>query len=276
MANAFRQYVNIGVRQEDYLVRAKEYAKKALAIDPDFPKANVVLGYLYEYENQREGIRYFKKALAANPNEPDALRRLALIYGDVGKPSEALALMARYKKVDPLNPENFLLQAYADFYDGQFDFALEFFRKWYQSDPENPIREFQYAQALAFNKAYDEALSIIEKYSRADPDNVVSKFGLLLKYGLQKDRGSAFQIMTPDFQKTCQRDQEWSYYVADAFALLGEKNEALDWLENAVDRGFINYPFISKHDTFLENIRGEERFQKLMQRVKKEWEEFEE
>jgi non-specific serine/threonine protein kinase len=82
--------------------------------------------------------------------------------------------------------------------------------------------------------------------------------------------------MTPDFRKTCQRDGEWSYYVADAFALLDEKKEALDWLENAVNRGFINYPFINNYDFFLDNIRGEERFNKLMERVKYEWEHFEE
>jgi hypothetical protein len=46
--------------------------------------------------------------------------------------------------------------------------------------------------------------------------------------------------MTPDFQNTCQRDGEWSLYVADAFAVLDEKKEALDWLENAANRGFIN------------------------------------
>ena len=50
MAGAYFQYVNIGARQEDYLARAEEYAKKALAMDPDFSKANVVLGYIYEYE----------------------------------------------------------------------------------------------------------------------------------------------------------------------------------------------------------------------------------
>jgi disulfide oxidoreductase YuzD len=58
--------------------------------------------------------------------------------------------------------------------------------------------------------------------------------------------------------------------------LLDEKKEALDWLENAVNRGIINYPFINTYDSFLDNIRGEERFKKLMERVKKEWEEFEE
>jgi serine/threonine protein kinase/tetratricopeptide (TPR) repeat protein len=276
MADAYRQYVNIGARQEDYLARAEEYAKKALAIDPNFSKAYVVLGYIYEYGNQQEGIRYFKKALAVNPNEPYALRRLALIYQDVGKPSAALPLMARYKKVDPLNPDNYLLQGYSHFYDGQFGLALDPSRKQYQSDPENPIKAFFYAHTLAYNKALDEAFSIIDKCAKTDPNNVISKFGLLLKYGLQKDKEKAFQIMTPDFRKTCQRDGEWSYYVADAFALLDEKKEALDWLENAVNRGIINYPFINTYDSFLDNIRGEERFKKLMERVKKEWEEFEE
>ena len=38
MAEAYRQYVNIGVKQEDYLEKAEDYIKKALALDPDFPK----------------------------------------------------------------------------------------------------------------------------------------------------------------------------------------------------------------------------------------------
>ena len=41
-----------------------------------------------------------------------------------------------------------------------------------------------------------------------------------------------------------------------------------------IDRGFINYPFM-QCDPFLDNIRGEERFKKLMERAKYEWEHFE-
>ena len=52
----------------------------------------------------------------------------------------------------------------------------------------------------------------------------------------------------------------------------GVAGEALDWLENAVNRGFLNYPFLSEYDPFLENIRGERRFKDLMERVKHEWE----
>jgi serine/threonine protein kinase/TPR repeat protein len=276
IAEAYRQYVNIGARQEDFFIKAEDYAKKALALNPNFSKAYIVLGYIYEGKNQQEGIHYFKKALAVNPNEPDALRRLTLIYLDVGKRSAAFPLMERLKKTDPLNPSNYLLQGYSYLYNGQFGLALDPCRKWYQSDPENPVKEFFYALTLVYNKAFDEAFSVIEKCAEAEPNNLLSKFGLLLKYGQLKDREKAFLIMTPDFRKTCQRDLEWSYFVADAFALLHENNEAFYWLENAVDRGFINYTFINNYDPFLDTLRGEERFKKLMERVKYRWEHFEE
>ena len=63
--------------------------------------------------------------------------------------------------------------------------------------------------------------------------------------------------------------------MADYYALINEKEEAFKWLEHAINRGFINYPFLNEYDPFLENIRGEERFKKLMERVKYEWENFE-
>jgi TolB-like protein/Tfp pilus assembly protein PilF len=276
MAGAYFQYVNIGVKQEEYIARAEENANKALAIDPDFSKAHAVLGRIYFAGNTREAIRHFKKALEVNQNESSALSSLGLIYQNAGKPSAVLPLLERLKKADPLNPYIHLLQGLSYLYEGQYSPALDPFRRWYQSDPENPIKEFFYALSLAYNKAFDDAFSIIEKCAKADPNNAVSKFGLLLKYGLLKDKEKAFQEMTPDFRKTCQRDYVWSYYVAGAFALLDEKTEALDWLENAVNRGFINYPLLAEKDIFLANIRGEPRFKKLMERVKYEWEHFEE
>ncbi len=276
MARAYRGYVNIGAQQETYIAKAEEYAQKALAIDPKFSGAHTVLAFLYCFKDVREAIRQYRTALALNPNDSNALFGLVMLYQDSGKLSAAGPLIERYKQVNPLDPGNFTLQGFSSLLDGQFDQALTSFRKWYQSDSENPAAAFYYALGLAYNKELNEAFSIIDQCVEAEPDNLLTSFALLLKYGLQKDKERAFQLVTPDFIKTCRRDLEWSYNVAQAFALLDEGEEALDWLENAVDRGFINYPFISKHDTFLDNIRGEERFHKLMERVKHEWENFEE
>jgi non-specific serine/threonine protein kinase len=70
-------------------------------------------------------------------------------------------------------------------------------------------------------------------------------------------------------------DCQLSMHMAAFYSYIGEKVKSLEWLENAIDRGFINFPFLNEYDPFLENIRGEERFKKLMERVKYEWENFE-
>jgi len=57
--------------------------------------------------------------------------------------------------------------------------------------------------------------------------------------------------------------------------MLDEQEQAFDWLENAVNRGFINYPYLNEYDPFLAKLPGDPRFQKLMVRVKDEWGRFE-
>jgi len=81
--------------------------------------------------------------------------------------------------------------------------------------------------------------------------------------------------VTEDLERTARRDPEWSILMAGIHALVGLEEEALDWLSNAVDRGFINYPFIAEHDPWLESIRGEPRFRDIAARAKYEWEHFE-
>ncbi len=271
------QYVNIGVKQEDYITRAEEYAQKALALDPDFPTAHEVLASIYKdfLGNPQEAILHYKKALAVNPNELNALQKLPYTYiVTVGSPSAALPFMERAKQLDPLGPWKYLAQGMLYFYDGQYRLALEQSRKFYEADAENPFSQFFYAWMLVCNNERDDAFSIIDESAKSTPNNVCTKFALLLKYGVLKDRDKAFGEMTSEFQKTCKRDPEWSYYVAIMLASLDARAEALDWLENAVNRGFINHPVLERTE-FLDNLRGEERFKKLMERVQYDWEHFE-
>ena len=58
--------------------------------------------------------------------------------------------------------------------------------------------------------------------------------------------------------------------------MVNYKTDALNWLENSINRGMINYPFLIEYDPLLENIRNKEQFKKLMEQVKYEWENFEE
>jgi hypothetical protein len=63
--------------------------------------------------------------------------------------------------------------------------------------------------------------------------------------------------------------------MGECYALIDEREEAIDWIEEATKWGFINYLFLNEIDPLLKNIRGEDRFKELMRHVKHEWENFE-
>ena len=276
MAFAYLQYVNVGAAQEDYLEKAEEYAQKALALDADSPQAHFVLGMSRVfYGNTREAVAQLKMSLTVNPNYVDALKLLAGLYTmSFGKSAAAIPLIQRFKQIEPLDPWNFFLEGRLYFFNGEYKPALELLRRHYQADPGTRVVRYFYALTLTYENDFDEAFAIIEEDAKTAPDNVFTKFGLLLKYGLRKDRERAFREMTPDFRKTCRRDHQWSYLVAIPLALLGAREEALDWLQNAVNKGFINYPELERN-RYLNDLRGEERFKKLVERAKYEWQHFE-
>lgn len=276
MAFAHLHLVNIGVEQEEYLAKAEEFAKKAMAMDPEFAKAQAMLGWIAMWSNTRQAIHHFKKALSISPDDTLALQGLAIFYVQVvGKIAATIPLCERLAQIDPLDQPTKWLQGGIHFYNGEYNLALPPWRRLYDESPENPLNQCYYALTMASLGQMDQALSIIDQSANVTPSNAFTKLGLMLKYAILKDKDRAFQEMTPDFQKTCHRDCIFSHHLASIFALLGAKKEALDWLENAIDQGFINYPLLAEKDPLLENIRGEERLKKLVERVKYEWEDFE-
>ena len=63
--------------------------------------------------------------------------------------------------------------------------------------------------------------------------------------------------------------------IAQGFAMAGEPEPAVRWLEIAVERGFINYPFLAVHDPFFEPLRQHPRFKRLLEIVHERWDRFE-
>jgi non-specific serine/threonine protein kinase len=198
---------------------------------------------------------------------------MAIDYAQIGRTDSALAYADMFEKQDPLNPWRYVVRGLCYQYGCRFGPALDQFRAFCQTDSTSPLALAFYSMALASNGRRDEAIAVADRIG-ATARNVETGFCLLLKYALLRDGESAMRVLTPEFQKTCRRDWEWSYYVAGRLSLLGAKEEALDWLENAVHRGFINYPFI-QCDPFLDSIRKEARFKKVAEWAKNEWEHFE-
>jgi hypothetical protein len=132
-----------------------------------------------------------------------------------------------------------------------------------------------YAWGLAANNRLDEAIAIIDQSCRTDPDSVISQLGIFFKYALLGKKKEALQSATPQVLAWGRMDFMNPWLIVQVYSLIGEREEALNWLEEWIGLGCINYPLMNNHDPFLENIRGEPRFKKLMERVKHKWENFE-
>jgi serine/threonine-protein kinase len=63
-------------------------------------------------------------------------------------------------------------------------------------------------------------------------------------------------------------DGDAAAWTAGMYALLGEKQQALNWLRRAVVLGDANYPWYSK-DKNYDSLRGDPQFQAIMSEVKK-------
>ncbi len=272
---AYYSYANLGIMGEEYGKKAEIFANRALEMDPESSEAHLVLGLVNSafFGNQQKGVYHLKKALAANPNEGDILWWLGITYAFIGKMSAVEKIAERMAYVDPLNPQTVPAKIILYHYGGQMDLAFELFSK---APPLEPPGLFDYAWFLVYKKGLKEAEAIIEKNIRDPKQNLMWQLYFLLKYAAKGDRENFSRWLSPELLYTVKRDPQYSSFMADFYALLGNREKALDWLENAVSRGFLNYPYLNDYDPYLGNIRGEGRFRKLMEKLKTEWEQFEE
>jgi hypothetical protein len=136
------------------------------------------------------------------------------------------------------------------------------------------MNKFWKALVLFYNKRAGEAYKFINRYINEPATDSWTHLSVFLKYVIEGQKDKLLLTMNSDFVRIHRLDPQSSYLISALYSFLGEKEESLTWLEIAVRGGFINYPFINEFDPFLENIRGDDRFRKLMQRVKQIWESY--
>jgi tetratricopeptide (TPR) repeat protein len=62
-----------------------------------------------------------------------------------------------------------------------------------------------------------------------------------------------------------------AYWLGSIYALLGQKEEAMNWLQRAIQVGYGNYPWFQA-DANLDSLRQEPRFQVMMDELRARWE----
>lgn len=277
MGQVHWQYVNAGLSSDlSHLDRAEEYARRILNVAPESPHAQRLLGLVAIHRgDQQEAVRRLKRAAAADPNDVDTAMWLSVIYTLVGHADAARPLVRYVLDVDPLTPLHQVLPAAVALADGHYREAAEALAGHYDVNDDNPAVRCFYGIALALSGQAEQAGSVFDALGRDMPDNPFASLGLFWRHALRGQRDEALAALKEDVKAVFRSDPQYSHYVADGYALLAETSEALDWTERAVELGLVNYPLLATHDPFLAALRGEPRFETLLQHIRPRWESFE-
>jgi non-specific serine/threonine protein kinase len=178
-------------------------------------------------------------------------------------------------EIDPLTPVYRFVPGLMSLMAGEFPDALPSFDEAIKLDPNNAMLLWCRAQVLTLCRRDKEAIAQFNELQKAHPDHLFAQLGSLMQAALASDRESAARIATDDLKQIAACDPHYSWFMAECYSLLGDSTSALQWLETAMDKGFINYPMIGRWDPLLINVRQSQNFDAFARRVQTRWENFE-
>lgn len=138
-------------RETGFLPEAIEEFKRAVALDPHFPRAHYYLGLTYLLKDGTERLNdareEFKIELAANPEEFFANYYLGVIYAIEREWDLAIRFLQKASGIQPNNPDPYFHMGQAHQSKGDHLQAIEVLRKSIALNPQLAHNEYQVTSA---------------------------------------------------------------------------------------------------------------------------------
>jgi serine/threonine protein kinase/Tfp pilus assembly protein PilF len=225
--------------RESNLKQADKASQKALQLDPDLAEAHSARGLSFSLSKQYDrAAEEFEIAMKLDPK----LYEAPYFYGRAciaqGKATEAVPLFEQACRLRPEDYQapSFLAQAFA----GQ-------------------------GRIAEANKASQRAVKSIEGWLDTNPDDARA---LNLGAGIWSNLGQTEKAL--EWAKRSleidREDPQLLYNVGCVYAIEGMKEDALQCLERAIDKGYGHREWM-EHDSDLNSLRSDARFKALLERV---------
>jgi TolB-like protein len=274
---AYLQFREAGIDfGETPLVEAERCAQKVFELEPNAAAGLRLRAWIHYSRAQiQDAVRDLTSALELEPNDADTLLLLSNCYLISGRVSAARPLIERVVAVDPLTPLTRCMPAWAAILEGDFAAAIAPYRQMFEMDRGNPMARLFYVWVLLLNGRVDDVRPLLDSSPPEVRETVPARIALFL--GGETDesgREGRLPTVSPDMEAAASATDVFARMLASGYARAGAVHPAIHWLEVAVERGFINHPFLARVDPCLEGLRREPRFLRLMELVKKRWEQF--
>jgi serine/threonine protein kinase/tetratricopeptide (TPR) repeat protein len=251
-------------------VDAERTFQRAIQVRPQYWASYEWLGTFYsEHARYEEAARQFTQAIALAPDNPHSYRKLGGVYIYMGRYLKAIEVLQRAIALYPTSGAYSNL-GIAYFNVHHFDDAVAAYehactpaskdyiacgnlaRAYYWAPGRRSQATEYYRRAIALA---EERLSINPR--DGDPHILSSSY-----YAMLGDRRHALEHLQRALEL---RPNEPEYLLTAAIVhnQFGEEDEAMEWLEAAVRRGYSASEI--KVAPELDNLRGEARFQKLVE-----------
>jgi eukaryotic-like serine/threonine-protein kinase len=255
---------NADIAPQEAFPKAKEAALKAIQLDPQLGEAHSSLALvLGQYDWDWAGAeREHKRAIELSPNSPSALMYYAELLSLEGRHDEAIAAASRGRELDPVAGAVGLQLSRAYFHERQYDRAAQSFLQFLEINPRFWPLHLYLGQVYEQQGKYAQA--IVELRQAQGPTlQATSIIGHV--YALSGQKPEAEKILGELLLRS-----KSAYlppiYIARIYAGLGQKDEAMAWLEKSYAVRDSHMEFLGVDPTF-DALRSDARFADLLRRL---------
>ncbi len=262
-------YSQIGhERFPDAFERARAAVTRAEGLARGDPPAEMyhALGMIKLYSDwDYEGsAKDFRRAMELDPSLSAARRDHAWYLHLTGRRTEALAELKRAMELDPLSPLFAADRAWQLWWDGRHDEAMSDVKKCLDLDANFNVGLALLGFLHADREKYADAVAVHEKLAAIDPGWQWCLPRTLARAGRTKEAREKLAAFLAKDPRSPGELAPW--FLAEAYAALGEADEALRWLEEAHRTRFSWMPWIAVNPGFAP-LRADPRFQDLVRRM---------
>jgi serine/threonine-protein kinase len=246
----------------------RQAANRGLSLDDSLAELHTSLGWIHRLFDwdwpaaERECLQ----TVELNPGYAFGRGRYALLLSGLGRHEEAIAEAQRALELDPLNLLIHTVVGDTLFYARRFDRSVTSYRKCLELDPTFGAAHTDLARSLEHVGRADEA---VEEFLRgvSGPDGQPQpSTGLAILYARAGRQGDARTTMEA-VMALAQKQFVSPYGIASYYAVTGDNDRALDWLERAYAERDGTLVWLKVHPR-LDGLRGESRFRGLLARMR--------